>query len=209
MANADMKRLIDNVRVRCPGALDSVIFLELFTVLDDFLHTTNMWKEDITFAVVASQLSYLTNPGYYTFDICPLDGGAINTLLQVTDNNGIPVPATMQVPGTIILQRLPSANATFTAKVGKSITDPVQKDGTPEVPEWIIGKYGSSIMEGVNGRMWSQIAKPYSAPGSAKEALQNYQQARSAAKTETLHQNNYRGHSWWFPQTYAARGQRL
>jgi hypothetical protein len=208
MANADMNRLMDNVRIKTPGAIDTVINLELFNVLNDFFQNSDIWTEEITIDVVPSAQTYFENPDPFTFEILPLEGGVINRLKGVRDASGQPWAATMATPGVVILSQLPSDAATFTVVVAKTVTDPVRKDGTPECPDWVINKYGNGLQKGVIGNLQAQIAKPYSSPAMALANLRAFGQTTSQAKTEALHANVYGGQTWRFPQGFASRGQR-
>lgn len=205
MANADMNRLMDNARVKLPGALDNAIQLELFATLTEFFQDTNIWVEDVEFAVTPTNDSYLDNPDAYTYELQILEGGAINRLIGVVDSSGFAQRATMPTPGYVLLAYSPNKSDTYTARVAKTITDPVTRDGYPVFPEWVLNKYGSDILDGVLGRMMGQIAKPYTSPQVALFHLRKFQQSVNKARAEAMHGNVYRGQNWRFPQTFASR----
>jgi hypothetical protein len=204
MASADVNLLIDNARMRLPGALDKAIQFELFTVLDEFLQTTCMWTEDISVDVLPTSQTYLENPDAYKYDLVP-DGGAIYRLMYCQNTQGMQQKVTMPEPGTLILQYAPSTADTYIVTVAKAVTDPVTREGYPEVPAWIIGKYSTELLDGVLGRMMSQIAKPYSSPQMASYHTKLFRAGTARARVETMHGNVYRAQSWWFPQTFARR----
>lgn len=208
MANADMNRLMDNARIRLPGALDAGIKLELFSVLNEFFQESNIWYEDIDFAVTPTAYTYLESPSSYTYDIEPADQGVINRLMGVVSITGTLQSAVMPIPGSIILGHSPNQADTYRARVSKTITDPVTRDGYPLFPDWLLNKYGNDILDGVLGRMMSQLAKPYSNVNLAGVHLKLFKQAVNKARTEATHQNLYRGQRWSFPQTFA-RNRRL
>lgn len=204
MANADMNRLMDNVRIRTPGALDATIKFELFSVLNEFFQDSNIWYEDLTFAVTPSTLTYLQDPTVFTFTLVPTMGTP-NRLMFVMNSDGLQQAAYMPVPGDVILRELPSSADTYTARLGLTVTDPVTREGYPEFPAWILNKYGNDILDGVLSRMMAQVAKPYSNPTMAQYHARKFKGAVSQAKVEAQHQNVYRGQSWRFPQTFARR----
>lgn len=204
MPNADMNRLMDNARIKLPGALDSTIQLELFAVLNEFFQDSNIWTEDIAFEVTPTSDSYISNPAAYTYVVVP-DGGTINRLIGVVDANGFPQAAYMPTPGEIILRASPNYAQTYTVRVAKTVTDPTTRDGYPEFPDWILNKYGNGITDGVIGQMMSQVAKPYSSPQAAAFHLRKFKISVSQAKVEAQHRNVYRGQDWRFPQTFARR----
>lgn len=204
MANADMNRLMDQARIRLPGALDAALQMELFSVMNEFFQGSNIWYEDISFAVQPTTQTYLENPDAFTYDIVP-DQGAITRLMAVADGKGLPVRASMPILGQLVLQWSPNTADTYTARVALTVTDPVTREGYPEFPAWVLNKYGNEILDGLLGRMMSQIAKPYSSPAGAQFHLKNFKQAVSQAKVEASHRNVYRGQNWSFPQTFGRR----
>ena len=77
----DKERTMNELRIRIPGALDSVLQLELFNVCDDFLQGTNIWREAISFRPV-----YPSKVGD-TVMIETEDTGIIYQLMGVSDQN--------------------------------------------------------------------------------------------------------------------------
>lgn len=204
MATADMNRLMDLARIRLPGALDAALHMELFSVMNEFFQGSNIWYEDIQFEVQPTTDTYYQNPAAFTYAIEP-DQGAITRLMGVADSKGLPVRAYMPVLGQVVLQWSPNSTDNYTARVALTVADPVTREGYPDFPDWIMSKYGNEILDGLLGRMMSQIAKPYSSPAGAQFHLKNFKQAISQAKTEASHRNVYRGQNWSFPQTFGRR----
>lgn len=204
MANADMNRLMDNARIRLPGALDGTIQLELFSLLNDFFQNSNIWTEDIPISVSPTTENAYTNPDAYTYEAVPTLG-VINRLLYVLDSDGNPVGASMAIPGFMLLDMSPASATTYIFRVALTVTDPTTRDGYPEFPAWVMNKYGNDILDGLLARMMSQPAKPYSAQTLAMYHAKRWQQAVSQAKVEAQHKNIYRGQSWRFPRGFARR----
>jgi hypothetical protein len=205
MANADMNRLMDNARVKLPGALDATIQLELFSTLNEFFQSSDIWYEDIAFDVTATSASYLENPDAYTYQLLVQENGVINRLASVWDTGGFPKAATMAIPSYVVLQYSPSTSDTYTARVTKTVTDPTTRDGYPVFPDWIANKYGNDLLAGVLGRMMGQIAKPYSSPTLAAVYLRDFKQGINKARVEAMHGNVYRGQRWRFPQSFHSK----
>ncbi len=199
MANADFNRLMDQLRIRLPGALDGTIQLELFSVMKEFFQKSNCWTENIQMRVVTTRKSY---------EIVSFTSSLINRLNSVETPGGISVAATMPEPGLIELLEYPSEEATYTVNVALTVSDPVDREGYPDFPDWILQKYGNDIFDGVMGRMMSQLAKPYSQPQLAQYHMRRFTQATNNAGTEANHGNVYRGQNWRFPQTFARRKAR-
>lgn len=204
MASADMNRLMDNLRIRLPGALDSTIQFELFSTLKDFFQHSSIWTENLTFDAQPTSDTYLQNPDAYTYEVVPTMGSIVR-LMDVVNSNGISQSAAMDVPGFIVLTYAPSNEDTYTANVALTVTDPTTREGYPEFPDWILSKYGNEIMDGVTSRMMAQAAKPYSSPQMALFYGKKFQAGITRASVESLHRNIYRGQSWRFPQTFARR----
>lgn len=203
-----MNRMMDTARVRLPGALDAGIKLEMFAVMNEFFQESNIWYEDITFEVTPTSETYLENPDAYTYEVSPLENGTINRLIAVVDSQGNPQKAIMPTPGFIILGTSPNMAGTYTARVAKTIVDPVTREGDPVFPDWVLTKYGNDITDGVVGRMMAQIAKPYSSPAMAAVFTKNFKQGINKARTEAMHGNVYRGQNWRFPQSFSTNRYR-
>lgn len=199
MASNDINRLMDQLRVRLPGALDGTLQLELFSVMNEFFQNSNCWYEDVEFNVTPTELVY---------DIIPSVTSVVNRVLAVVDHNGLPISVRMNEPGVITLTNAPSQAGTWVATVALTITDPTDREGYPVFPAWFMSKYGNDILDGVLGRMMSQIAKPYSQPQMAQYHMRRFMQATNKAGVETIHGSVYRGQNWKFPQTFTRRKAR-
>lgn len=199
MATPDINRLMDQLRIRLPGALDGTIQLELFAVMNEFFQSSNAWREEIEFDV---------EPGELVYDVTPSNIATINRLILVQDADGKAVVAKMSVPGTIELLNPPNKAETWTATVALTVTDPTDREGFPVFPDWFLNKYGNDILDGVLGRMMGQIAKTYSQPQMAMYHMRRFMGAISQAKSEAEHGNVYRGQNWKFPQTFTRRKAR-
>jgi len=197
--NADLRRLMDNLRVRLPGALDATVQLEFFSVMNEFFQETNVWTEDIDIPVVAGLRDYI---------LVPSGVAVINRLMGVVNSDERPVGALMKTPGELHLMNSPNQAATYTAEVALTITDPVTREGYPEFPDWVLNKYGTDLLDGTLGRMMTQPAKPYSNERLSIFHMRRFETAKSKAKVEAQHRNVYRGQSWRFPQSFASRNWR-
>lgn len=204
MASLDMNRLMDNARIKLPGALDGVLQMEMVNVLNEFLNGSNLWTEDIPFGVTPTTETYLENPSAWTYTIVPTRG-SINRLVALVTSSSLPVPAGMEIPGEIVLGRQPSEADTYTARVALVLGDQMTKEGYPDFPQWILSKYYTDILDGLLGAMMGQLAKPYSNPQLAQYHMRRFRSGIAGAKVEAQHQNVYRGQSWRFPQNFVRR----
>jgi len=191
-----LTKLMDLARVRLPGSRDNILQLELFEVIDEFLRETNLWREEIEIDVVADETEYL---------IVPTGVATIVRLMWLLDENDFPVGCTMEVPGEIVLNTVPSSAATLTATVALSVSSPADRDGYPVVPEWILTHYSGALLDGLQGRMMSQIGKPYSNERMSVYHLRRFQGAIGQARVHGKRKNLYAAQVWRFPQTFATR----
>jgi hypothetical protein len=201
MPNADMNRLMDQARIRLPGAVDAAIVVELFAVMKEFFSDSNIWREDIQFPVYATSTPYHLDPDAYTYDVMSSQG-AVNRLIGVRNGDGTPVSAVMPVPGQVVLSLSPNNDTSYTATVALTISDPVTRDGYPQFPDWVMNKYINDLLDGVLGRMMSQIAKPYTSPSMAAVHMRRFKQAVGRAKVEANRKNVYGAQNWRFPRTF-------
>jgi hypothetical protein len=190
MSHTEIERLVKNVTIHVPGALEAVLKLELFNVLDEFFRDSLIWKEEVDFETEVDETFY------YAVNSDP---GTIISLVGVANENDAPVAATMQVPGEITLGTAPSVVETLTATVVLTTVDPVDGDGWPQMPEWILSKYRQGIAAGLLGRLMSQPAKPYT---NERLSIYHYRRFRGAvalARAEAEHKNLHDGQAWRFP----------
>lgn len=195
---ADLTRLMNNARVHLPGALDDALRLELFNVLDEFFQNTNSWQDTVNVRTVANRWAY-------TFDVA--EPGSILRLMSLLDANNIPVPAVMPTAGELLLRMAPSAAQTLIATVSLTVTDPVDQDKYPIFPDWLLKKYGNTILEGLLGRMMSQPAKPYASERLSVYHLRRFRDGMAQGRADARHQGLFAGQRWRFPN-FASGHQR-
>jgi hypothetical protein len=196
MADADINRLMSQLRIRLPGALDDTIKLELFSAMDEFFSGSNIWVEDVDLYVTPTDTEY---------DVIPSSVSAVHRLISVVNSNNIPQNASMATPGVVVLSQAPSVAETLIARVALTVSDPPDRQSYPIFPAWIAGKYGNDIVAGVLSRMMSQLAKPYSSTQMALFYARQFTQTINRAKVEAMHGNVYRGQNWAFPQGMTRR----
>ena len=188
--DADITRLMKNVRVRLPGAIDTAIQLELFTAVDEFLKESNVWREDVEIDVTTDETEYSVESE---------ESGRVNRLLYIKDAADIPVYGTMEVPGELVLVNEPNLDTEYTVTVALTVKDPTDSDGYPRFPAWIMDKYMSDLVDGVLGKMMTQIAKPWSNERMSIYHLRRFQAAKAKARSEADRKNVYRAQAWRFP----------
>ncbi len=194
MATLDVNRLMDNLRVRLPGAVDNALRMEMFNTLNDFFQDTNIWFEDIGFETVV---------GVKDYDLISTSPSSIVRLISVTDNHDFVVGAYMDTPGELQLRDAPAEVHDYTARVSLTVNDPIDREGYPVFPMWVLNKYQNDIIDGVLGRMMAQPAKPYSNAQLAVLHARKFSSSIAFARQEANRRNIYRGQRWAFPQSFS------
>ena len=197
--SADLNRLMDNCRIRLPGAVDDTIKLELFNTVKEFLSDSNSWYEDVEFAVTSGVTEYVITPSAVASTV---------RLYGVVNADEQTVRAAYVPPSSVVLLTTPSQDATYTARLILTVSDPVTRDGYPEFPDWILQAYNDELADGVLGRMMSQLAKPYANERMAIYHMRRFRSGVARAKVDAQHRYVYRGQNWSFPQTFARRRYR-
>lgn len=194
-------RTYDDVKMQIPGVTDAVFKQMVHQVWGDFCDRTNIWIEEIPFAVDPATLQYTLTPQKF---------GMVNRLMLVYDQAALPARnwvaagIEMYTPGVITLRWAPNAG-TWVAVVAKAY-DETDANGYPALDpsdEWIIDKYGDGIHYGVLGRLQAMPAKPFTNPKQAAQNWQIYVVERGKARTDALHSNIFNGQRWQFPQSFA------
>lgn len=198
----ELNRFLNNVRVRLPGALDDVVKLELFNVLDEFCKETNAWQEVIPVAAVANQLEYELEPEEYRALIVRLLGVTADTF--DVDSGDSPsfmsVGAWMPRPDLLVFRSFPSTDMRYSATVALTAIDPVNVgDALPEIPDWFLTLYAQDLLDGLLFKMMSQPAKPYTSPVGTMYHGRRFRNAIARARVAVMQSNTYNAQSWIFP----------
>ncbi len=195
MTDININRLMDNLRIRLPGSTDDLLRMELFNVLNDWFQDTNIWREEIAVPITA---------GVTDYELIPSEPSMIMRLVKVWDNsNQFPIPATLDtITRNLILTNKPSQDATYTAQVALTVDDPLDRDGYPVFPMWVLNTFQNDILDGVMGRMMSQAAKPWSNPALAVAHTRAFRVAVAVARAEAARKFTYNAEAWTFPQGF-------
>jgi hypothetical protein len=192
----ELTRLMENVRIKLPGALDDAIKLELFNVLNEFLTDSRCWLDEVQVDI---------EPEVVTYEVTPEEDGVVVSLESFTNSDDSPVAATMQIPGTVVLTNTPAEEDTCTAKVSLTVMNPDDTNGYPRMPDWLLSKHFNGILHGLLGAMMTQQAKPYTNERMAVYHIRKFRAAIANARAEARRQNLYGGQRWRFPQFAGSR----
>lgn len=190
-------RLMETIRPHLPGALDIAIKQELFMACDDFLNTSDTWRETIDFQSVA---------GSREAEVMPFAGRILRLISVEQDNvpvRGVVMTDTMQ--GTILLPFEASTVGDYKATLSLTVTDPTSRDAYPIIPYEIVQKYTSVLISGILSRMMAQPAKPYTNLTLAQFHLLKFKGGAARAKNELKTGNTQGSQAWTFPQSFNRR----
>lgn len=213
LAQADIDFVLNDLRIKLPGASDSGILQELWNVIKEFLQDSNSWIEKQKLLVTA---------GTNTYNITPKDGGQIIRLVGVLDGNWVPAKAAMQTLGQLCIvqpitvtsidqplnPRATSATGPWQVCVVKNIQLPGTKDKLPIAPQFVLQVYSGTIIDGVLGKMMIQQGKTYTNVPQARYHLARFRDGIGIARTDVWNQNVQGGQRWAFPQQFATHSQR-
>jgi len=194
----DLLRLMKNIRIHAPGAVDPVIKLELFNAFDEFFRDSGVWEQEINFTIRSGKSDY---------EIWP-DSGAIITLMSLVNATNIPVPATMEEPGIIILNTEPSNTEVLTATVKVTVADPNDTDDYPYIPSWLLKRYYTTLLDGTVSKLMMQPAKPYTNERLGIVHMRKFRSGIAVAQSQSRHKNLHGGVRWQFPTGFRAGSQR-
>lgn len=199
--NADVKRMMTNLRVRLPGAIDDALRLEVFNTLNEFFQDSNIWTE---------QISVDVQKGVSDYDITPDTPSSIVRLMWFGNlDTKVPTLASMNTmegnAGQLHLEIKPESSYTAAAVISLTVNDPLDRDGDPVFPDWVLNKYQNDIIDGVLARMMSQAAKPYTNPQMAVFHAKSFKAAVAFARIEANRHNVYGAQAWGFPQSFMRR----
>lgn len=185
-------RMMANARSRVPGALDDVMKHELFSALDEFFQKSEIWREEVEVPIVADEDEYEVEPD--------ATSASITRLYSLVDENDTSVPATMSEIGLLVLNTVPVAAATLTAKLILKPSEPLLVTGYPNCPEWILERYWLPIVDGLLSRMMSMPMKPYTNAVLAAYHGRLFRNGIAQANADVRTGNLYNGQAWTFPR---------
>jgi hypothetical protein len=188
-------RIMSDARIRLPGAIDETMKIELFSLLDEFFRRTMLWQEDIPIGVVTTKKTYEIDSNEWI--------ATIHELLYVQNKDAIPIIASMEVAGELLLHTYPSEDQIYTVRVALALADALDDDGYPQVPQWIVTKYHEAFKDGLLSHMAMQPAKPYYNEKLAQYHGLRFRSAMSAAFADMKQRNVFDASGWVFPQQFA------
>lgn len=203
--SADMTRLLEDLKMEVPGALQSGYLAAVFMAMDDLLDFSNLWYEDINFTLVVGQRSYTLTP--------PVQGRIVR--LQVLYNPSVSTQpnlmwadrAQLILPNQIMIATTPSTPVLYTARVSKKLAT-VDADGAPDAPDWMVQRYRDQLKVGAMSLLFAQKNRPWGDPQQAVFRGQQFVAYKTTARIDALKSNVAGQTNWAYPHTYRPSTQR-
>jgi hypothetical protein len=210
----DFERLMNQVRVQCPGSSEGGAKGIMFDIIDEFFDVSNSWSEWISLSIL---------PGAQIYAIYPQHGGMINRLVTALDSNQVVLPAGITFgdapasnanihvdpPGVVLSLTFPQ-NTSYSASVlvTKKTILPTGSDDIPDAPSWLFPLYARYILEGTVGTLMMQKGKSYTDFNNAPFHLKKFRDGMAVAKTATIRSGIFGGQSWGYPRLFRTNSQR-
>lgn len=231
-ASISIVRLLDLVRIDCPGVTDGILRNTLFNILREFFRRSNVWLFEMPVYITADTNDYVLNtcqnanvirlmsldkPQWFPTDGIEYVPGCPPQFIKyptVTPNaqTSNPFPRAPREGGLLnagskcpILRIFwnPGNPDIWIALLALSVADPVDGRGIPtDMPDWIIEKYFDYIANGVSGKLMLSPNKPYSSPKLAEYNMRKFHEGVGLARTENRHLFTYGSQRWMFPQNF-------
>lgn len=186
-----LSRLLDNARIRLPGALDGLIQLELFNVIDEFCRTTNGYREILETDLVVGQSIYAIEPEDREI-----------LLVYQTAHPTLGVTGAIFDDGSIALPEAPvAADLDYPLMTEVSLTPRhgASQDASLWLPAELYERWFNYLLDGVLWRMMSQIAKPYSSERMALYHSRRFRNGMAIARTRVVGDSEPNSVAWSFP----------
>lgn len=185
--------LMDNLRVRLPGALDGVILQEAFFVVDEFCRHAYIWRDVVEIPLQLGSSLYPVNaPGeiaavfYMEHLTLDLSKALFDSDQKLASLGVLPSAADLATPVFVYLALAPRPTA------------PLTLDGL--LPEHLWRHWSDVIKDGVLGRMMGQPAKPYSNVALAAHHLRRFRSGMATARHLTNTGHVPGAQRWSFPK---------
>lgn len=191
-------RLMENLRVRLPGSKDGVILLELFNVVDEACRISGLWQEAIPVTLVSGQDLYTITPmGTQIVEVMSVAHPTLDTN-DITYDNGQIVLGTPPTAADVAASPLYVTASLAPSPFGNG--DSPFADLTQWLPADLWPTHHELLLDGVLGRMMSQIGKPYSNPTFAQFHSRRFRNAMAQARSGVAAGGAAYAPTWSFPR---------
>lgn len=191
--------LYNRVRIEAIGASEATIRTMLYDTLLEFFGDSSVWQELLVGNLIGGVVEYYLVPQEEP-------GGVIIRLDGVYDTNGFSVPAAMRDPPYMRLAYLPNLPNPVLARVIKNVAIPHDFE-LPQIPYWVVDRYGPYLLAGVMSHLQIQADRPYSDPKLAVVNHGRFREGVNYARVNALRQNTFGKNTWVYPQQFRTTSQ--
>lgn len=207
---SDIRTVMNQCRVELTGVSDALLRSVMYEVMDEFFRDTQSWKEAIPFNVTPLTATPSSPQAWdlaLSYPIAPSEGQII-ALDGVQHSNGTFTAALMPQVGVVRLQNAPNTADTYTACVTKNVCLPLDREGFPIGPDWVLSRWHLAIKVGIMGNLMNQKNKSYSDDKGALYNLTKFRQFIANVRSAVLRGNTKGAQAWRFPQSFRTISQK-
>lgn len=206
----DWDQFMNQARVKLTGASDKGLFAEFYDVLSEFLNDSSIWTQDVTVPYLPNVISYpLFVPEGQMIRLSGVQdwGPSVPNPTTVAPNGTAFVPALMVDIGTLVLKNPPPNSGYYNVTLICNTALPTDKNMVPDAPSWLLPIWHVGLLDGLLGKMMTQVNKSYSNKGQGEYHLRRFRDAIQRARVSKLRANSNGASAWRFPQQFRSTSQ--
>jgi hypothetical protein len=191
-------RLMNDLRVRLPGATDAMIQREIWSLLNDFCREGLAWRENVEITL---------SGGVSTYAIAP--AGTEVVLIYGVSHPTMDLSGAVYSFGNLLLTNEPSGSDLLSSAFVDAALTPALTAGSDVeglIPGDMWSEHHEAILNGVLGRMLAQPAKPYSNPALAAFYVKSYTIERAVVRRKVRTGGVMAPQTWRYPRWAGRRG---
>jgi hypothetical protein len=185
-------RLMQNLLAKLPGASLPLLQSELFNTIDDACRNGWIWRETISVTLVDGEDTYVLAPA----------GTEVLYVQSVTHETFDLTGAVVEF-GVLTLKTAPTQAYPDDPVYAVAMLTPAHNVSTSDIENWLPSDMWSEhyqmFMDGVEGRMMAQPAKPYTNPQLAAFHTRSYNGALARARHKVRTGGAPGAQVWRFP----------
>lgn len=190
MALGELETLLDNLRIRLPGALDGTLLIELHNTMNEMCQVGHVWRQLVEVPLTAGERLYTVTP---PTGALPL---AIYGVSHVSNRISSNIAWDPSLNQAYLAEAPDAAEAVIPLYLDFAFTP---DEDFEDVPLEVRKRYHHNILDGALARMMSQIAKPYSNPGTAAIHAQRFRSFLGHSRRDSRTGGKPNAQNWSFP----------
>ena len=196
----EFNRYYADAQADLPGVVDSALQAACFGAVREFLQGTDLWEQDFDVPTQKNISAYVLVPPAST---------RIRRLMILWDPEVETLqhrwawPAHMMVPPNLILNRAAPEDKTWIATCSLYPIDPVDCNGNPIFPAWILSHYFDALYSGMLYRLMTSPNKPYTNLPLAQSHYRRFKAGFAHAGIDKTRGNTFATQAWRYPRQFA------